>query len=251
MENLIKNKDELPVINEALDYKNVGIERVVTLLSRQIEGLSQEVHDLKVSKVLAETSLPKELLEANNLLPIPPRVIKRGRGYRPILKSEIEEAQAQGGSAGSQARYLKISYPLYRKYARLYGIHKTDQHAPRLPNLYSPERGKYPISEILDNKHPHLNDYIVKDKIIRGKTLPAKCNICGYDKRRIVDNKVCLLLDHLDGDKKNFKLDNLQLLCLNCTFECGRGYIRSGKHQFDVDWMQGANSRDIDTTPRW
>jgi len=40
-------------------------------------------------------------------------------------------------------------------------------------------------------------------------------------------------------------------LCLNCTFEGGRGYIRRGNHMFDPDWMQGADTDEIDEKNRW
>ena len=119
-------------------------------------------------------------------------------------------------------------------------------------NLFDPERGKYPLNKILNNEFkdvPYVGDWMVKDKLIRsGKMLP-KCNICGYDKRRITDNKICLLLDHKNGDLRDFTLENFQILCLNCTFECGRGYIHRGKHMFDADWIQGL--RKVDPRQRW
>jgi hypothetical protein len=41
---------------------------------------------------------------------------------RPILRSEIEEAQLHTRSNKAAARYLQVGYPRYRKYAKLYNL---------------------------------------------------------------------------------------------------------------------------------
>jgi len=230
-----------------------GDERLVAVLYKKVEEMEKKVHELETKKILDETQLPQEILESNGLLPAPPKKLKRGRGFRPLLQSEIEEVKKKSPFAAQQARLLGVSFDTYKKYAKLYGIYE-----PALPDqtgkvrFFDPEKGKFPLTRILagefrDNKA--VSDWMVKDKLIRSGTFPPKCNICGYDKRRIVDNKIALLLDHKDGDRRNFALDNLQLLCLNCTFECGRGYIRRGNHTFDADWIQGAE--EISPKSRW
>ena len=234
-----------------LTYETTGIERLLSIALRRIEELANEVKDIKTKKILEETQLDRSVLDENGLLPPPIRKTKRGRGYRPILQSEIEEAQSHADNAAGAARWLGISYPLFRKYAKRYGIHKINRAAARKPCYHSPEKGKYPLSEILDNKHPKIGDYAAKDKLIRFGTLEPKCNLCGFQERRIVDNKMPLLLDHKDGNKENFKLENLQLLCLNCTFTCGRGWIRSGKKTYDPDWLQVSTNTYIEKDARW
>ena len=231
-----------PVIDKPsnLTFDTTGLERLLTIALRRIEDLELKVNKISNQKIIDETKLSPDVLSENGLLDTAPKKTKRGQGYRPILKGEIEEALDKTVNAASAARYLAVSRDTFVKYARMYGVYRTNQHVKDKKYLHDVNSGKYPIREILENKHPNLGDFIVKDKLIRGNILPAKCNICGFDKRRIIDNKLCLLLDHKDGDKKNFSLDNLQLLCLNCTFECGRGYIRSGTRKFDVDWLQGA-----------
>lgn len=234
-----------------LVYETSKVDRLLSIALRKISELEHEVREMRVKRLVEENQIDINVLDENGLLPPPIRKTKRGRGYRPILQSEIEDAQAKADTAMGAARLLGISYPLFRKYAKLYGIHRINPSAKRMPNYFSPEKGRYPLSEILENKHTHLNDYVVRAKLIRSNLLDIKCNICGYDHRRSVDNKICLLLDHKDGDKKNFKLDNLQLLCLNCTFECGRGYIRAGKKLFDPDWIEGSTVQYADTNTRY
>lgn len=238
-----------PVKN--LDYSTQGDERHFAVLYKTVEELKQQVNDLQNKKIIDETQLPIEVLENNGYLTHQPTKLKRGRGFRPLLKSEIEEAKTHSPFAAAQARWLGVHPKTYRKYATLYGIYEPKPNEKGKRNMFDPQRGKFPLTEILEGKHPTVSDWMVKDKLIRSGIVPPQCNICGYDKRRITDKKICLLIDHKDGDKTNFKLENLQLLCLNCTFECGRGYIRRGNHMFDPDWIQGAQTDEIDKRNRW
>ena len=238
---------ELPKLN----FETPNVERLLILALKKLDSLESRVNDIETTKIIDETKLPPELLNDNNLLPATPKRTYRGKGYRPLLISEIEEAQKNSNTAAGQSRYLGVSYKTYRKYCILYNMHHPNETGDKLGGLYAPEKGKYPLSEILKNKFPDINDFVVKDKLIRSNTLPAKCNQCGFKDRRFIDKKIPLLLDHKDGNGKNFELDNLQLLCLNCTFICGRGYIRSGKQKFDVDWIQGASVKNVDSISRY
>jgi ribosomal protein L44E len=223
----------------------------MNVLCHTVSELQEKVHKLETEKILNETQLPREILEENGLLPCKPKKLKRGRGSRPLLKSEILEAKKQSPFGAVQARWLGVHVTTYRKYAKMYGLYDPHRNEKGKRNLFDPNRGKYPLKDILEGKFPTVSDWMVKDKLIRSGTLKAECSICGYNKRRITDKKICLLLDHKDGDKTNFKIDNLQLLCFNCTFECGRGYIRTGKHIFDADWIQDAQTCQIDKLSRW
>ena len=50
------------------------------------------------------------------------RRMKRGLGSRPLMESEIKEAQQKSRSAMEAARVLGVSYNTYKKYSRKYGI---------------------------------------------------------------------------------------------------------------------------------
>ena len=49
------------------------------------------------------------------------RRMKRGLGAKPLLESEIKDAQKKARSAMEAARLLGVSYNTYKKYARKYG----------------------------------------------------------------------------------------------------------------------------------
>ena len=248
------NSGSISELPSNLTYETTGENRLVSVLYRKVEEMEQQLHELKTQKIIDETQFPSEILENSGLLPCKPKKLKRGRGYRQLLQSEIEEAKKHSPFAAAQARWLNVSVNTYRKYSLQYGIYEPRPNEKGKRNMFDPNRGKYVLAKILEGEYYDnlaVTDWMVKDKLIRSGKFPPKCNICDYSTRRIVDRKICLILDHKDGDGRNFKIDNLQLLCLNCTFECGRGYIRRGKHMFDPDWMQGAQKDEIDQTTRW
>ena len=48
--------------------------------------------------------------------------------------------------------------------------------------------------------------------------IKEECNCCEFNERRVLDYKVPLILNFKDGNKKNWKLENLEALCYNCYF---------------------------------
>jgi hypothetical protein len=71
--------------------------------------------------------------------------------------------------------------------------------------------------------------------------------MCGFSEKRLTDSKMPLLLVFQDGNMKNHKLENLKILCYNCSFLYGKGSgagcIKRGKKYTlldDPDRAQGA-----------
>ena len=60
-----------------------------------------------------------------------------------------------------------------------------------------------------------------KERLIFEAVIEEKCNKCGFAERRVLDNRVPLILHHKNKDKKDFTLDNIELLCYNCSFLYG------------------------------
>lgn len=223
-----------------LSYETKGNERLLATVLKRVEEMEKELHDLKVKKILDETQLPPELLEQNGLIqPHQPRRTVRGRGYRPLLRSEIEEAKKHSGFGAQQAKFLGVHITTYKKYAKLYGLWEPQPNLKGKKRNVNPDGGKYPLNRILTgefNGIPQVNDWMVKRKLLKTDIFPKCCSICGYDKKRLGGTYPILLLDHLNGDRKDFKKDNLRYLCWNCTVECGRGYMTRMFRSFDPDW---------------
>lgn len=227
---------ELP----STEYNVKGNDRIMSIILRELDTLKKKVVDIETNKIISETQLPQNILEENNLFPRKMLKFNRGRGYRPPLKSEIEEAQKHTVNESAAARWIGLSGVTYRKYAKLYGIYNPKPNIKGKRGVFDPNRGKYPLTEILQGKHPNVASWDVKDKLFRSGMKKLECEMCGFNHRRPGDNKLPLLLNHIDGDVHNHTLENLKILCFNCTFVGGRGYLKRGKYLFDPEWIQDA-----------
>jgi 5-methylcytosine-specific restriction endonuclease McrA len=137
-----------------------------------------------------------------------------------ILRSQIEEAQKQTKSNLAASKYLNVSYPHYKKYAKLYGIfdQHTNQKGTGIEKGYSHRPSSIPLKDILENKYPKYSRAKLKNRLIARKKLEEECALCGFNEKRISDGQIPLLLTHKDNNKLNFNLTNLELLCYNCMF---------------------------------
>jgi hypothetical protein len=70
--------------------------------------------------------------------------------------------------------------------------------------------GRVPIDSYTPEK--------LKNRLIQESYLQECCNKCQFQERRVSDYKVPLILNFKDGNKKNWSLENLELLCYNHYF---------------------------------
>jgi hypothetical protein len=215
-----------------------GDSKLIAILYKKVEKLDEEVHALKTQKIIDETQIPVEILQQNGMLPPEPTRLKRGRWGRPLLRSEIEEAVKHSPFCSDQARYLGVDCRTLKKYAEPFGLYHPQPHHKGCKKPWGPEKGRHPLSKIWAGEFygdKAVTDWKVKEKMLRAGW-PEECSVCGYKQKHMVNGKVPLLLDHIDGDKHNFKKENLRLLCWNHMIECGRGYLRRGFRFFDPNW---------------
>ena len=143
----------------------------------------------------------------------------------PLMQAQIEAAMAATNSNAEAARYLRVSYDTYKKYAKMYvkddvslfEMHKN-QSGKGISKLNKGEGAKYPLQEILEGDHPTYPPSRLKRRILRECIMEEKCSNCGFEEKRITDYTVPLLLDHIDGDTTNHIESNLRLLCYNCYY---------------------------------
>jgi len=145
---------------------------------------------------------------------------KRGVGAQPLLESQIKAAQEKSRSAFEAARLLGVSYNTYKKYAKLYGIFEDlkNPYGIGIEKAKKIKNKKYHIEDLIDGKHLHYPIHKFKNKLFDSGFVPKVCGSCGFSEARITDGKMPLLIDFLDGNLNNRKLDNIRPLCYNCFF---------------------------------
>lgn len=150
------------------------------------------------------------------------------RGYD-MTRQQVESALAAATSVKEAARMINVSYGTLKRYAKMYVDEVTgktllekfknpsgkgqNRNYDKLTSIYSPEK-------LFRNGQNATLERIAKLKqIVVGRALlPLLCNKCGYHERRLTDMKPPLLLNFVNKNKCDWRMENLELICYNCYF---------------------------------
>lgn len=175
-----------------------------------------------------------------------------------ISKDKVLEAQSRTKSNRAAARYLHISYPHYKMYASMYRDETTGKslyevHAnpsgKGIPKFLKIDGKEPALIDVLEGRIPidHFTPDKIKDRIIREGLIEEKCVRCGLTEKRVIDARAPLILHFKDGNKRNYSLDNIDLVCYNCYF-LYIGNIFSGK---ELQSMEDFNTGKLIQEPNW
>jgi len=71
-----------------------------------------------------------------------------------------------------------------------------------------------PLDEILSGIHPQYQTFKLKNRLIEAGLKTNACEECGVFEWN--DKPLMCELDHINGDSKDHRLENLKMLCPNC-----------------------------------
>ena len=117
------------------------------------------------------------------------RMFGTGREPLSLLKSNIVYAMANSKSNMEAARFLRISYPTYKKYAQMYRNDDTgqslfEQHKNQqgvgVAKPYNIKKGKYAMEDILEGAYPEYPVSNLKKRIISNSILEECCDNCNF-----------------------------------------------------------------------
>ena len=149
-----------------------------------------------------------------------------------INKEDILRAMRFTKSNRAAARYLGCSYQHYKPYAKLFRVDELDPNSPTLFDTHKNQSGRGIPKFLPDRRRePNVKNIVetgtgwesfsvekIKSRLIAEGYLKDECYHCGFCERRVTDYKIPLLLNFKDGNKYNYLLDNLELLCYNDYF---------------------------------
>lgn len=148
---------------------------------------------------------------------------------KPLLKEDILRAMRHTKSNRAAARYLGCSYQHYKPYALSYteedeGVSLFDKHKNQsgkgIPKHLMGTKKEPALDMILNGEidPSHFTPEKIKSRLIHENRIAEDCQRCGFNERRVLDYKIPLLLNFKNGNKRDYKLENLELLCYNCYF---------------------------------
>ena len=147
-------------------------------------------------------------------------------------REDILRAMRFTKSNRAASRYLGCSYQHYKPYAKLFRLDESDPNSPTLFDAHKNQSGKG-IPKFLPNRRKEPNVKLIfetgtgwesftpekiKSRGITEGYLKEECYSCGFCERRVTDYKIPLLLNFKDGNRNNYLVDNLELLCYNDYF---------------------------------
>ena len=124
---------------------------------------------------------------------------------------------------GQAALYMGVAKNTFKKYAKQYDLwapRKSSKGIRKTGNVGS--QLKHDIKSILEGKNPNpYREDTLLSKGIKEGYIACKCGNCGADFSHMdsATRQPPLILDFLDRNPMNTKLENLRVLCFNCVYE--------------------------------
>lgn len=211
-----------PIEKQISDITNILIGQ-----GKDIVALKEKLYELETEKFATTFNMsPEEIMNDDFVDGGDRGRVHFGARSKPLLESEILEAQERYSSAAQCARYLRVSFKTYQRYAKKYGIYKTGTRSDGKKREYDPELTPYPLSKILAGEIYHPRPDRLKSMIFKAGKKLKKCERCGW-RESSMDDRYPLIIYFEDGDPTNQKLENIKIYCYNCVFVL-RGYITKG-----------------------
>lgn len=125
------------------------------------------------------------------------------KNFCDVCKNSISMAEA--------AFKLGMHFNTFTKYAKQFGVYNPNQG---LKGGKREKQSEFSLDDILKGKYPHYPTRRVKERLIKEGIKKLICECCYRDTWN--DLPIPLELNHIDGNRNNHKLDNLELICPNC-----------------------------------
>jgi len=143
-------------------------------------------------------------------------------GVKPadVPKETFIEIVKSSNSMAQACAKLGWHFGTFTKYAKMYGCYDPEKGKKWVIQVSPFQEGfkstrTIPLEDIIyNNKHPQYNTGGVKRRLLETSLKEHKCEKCNLTEWN--DQKIPLELNHIDGNRHNHHISNLELLCPNC-----------------------------------
>ena len=145
----------------------------------------------------------------------------RKSGIKPseIPKEKFIKITNESASMSEACAKMGLHMGTFTKYAKMYGCHdpkkgrkKIIESSPFQPGFSS--NRKIPTEDIIEGKYPYIQTGLVKKRLLDENIKLHQCKKCFNVEWN--GEKIPLELNHIDGNRHNHHISNLELLCPNC-----------------------------------
>ena len=174
----------------------------------------------------------KEIAPQDRIKPLNISTGEMGRPSLNITKKQINYAIQSTQSMKKAADYLNVSYKTFKKYAKIYELWAPlSSNKGIRRNSFSNTFGKYDIGAILSGEYPSpYREEKLMLKAFREGMIECKCSNCSADYSHWEKKSPPpLVIDFLDANPTNTRIENIRILCFNCVYEL---------HNTDKSWYK-------------
>ena len=114
-------------------------------------------------------------------------------------------------SMASACAVIGIQFSTFKRRALKLECYKTNQSGKGINKKFA---HRYELDDIIDGKHPQYQSNKLRQRLLKDGLKNNLCELCKIEEW--LDKPIKLELHHIDGNKNNNSLDNIQLLCPNC-----------------------------------
>jgi hypothetical protein len=145
---------------------------------------------------------------------------KTGNKPSDISKETFIEITNKSESMAQACAKLGWHFGTFKKYAQIYGCYDPSKGKKWIKSSSPFQKGftserLIPLDDIIyHHKHPQYSTGGVKRRLLETGLKEYKCEKCNLEKWN--EQKIPLELNHIDGNRHNHYISNLEILCPNC-----------------------------------
>lgn len=134
---------------------------------------------------------------------------------KPEWEKRIRQACIDYPTMLAAATALNMPYISFKRYAEKYGCWKPNQARKGIVRKeYEHDKMRIPIDEILQGLHPFYSYGALKRRLLKSGILKNECEVCHITEWN--GKQLRMHMDHIDGNNRNHRRENLRMLCPNC-----------------------------------